>query len=570
MMTSMVVPVMVKTMDAQQYRRLYPFRYPERSWPDRVQTSPPIWCSVDLRDGNQALIEPMGTERKRRMFKLLRAIGFNQIEVGFPSASRTDFDFMRTLVDENLLDQSFEIQVLTQARPELISRTIDSLQGCPRAIVHLYNSTSPRQREWVFGKSRAEIVRLAVDGAKMICDHIGKLQDTHVRYQYSPESFTQTEMPFALEICEAVLDVFKPTEDHKAIINLPATVEVEGANVYADQINWFCDHISCREKIDLSLHTHNDRGQGIAANELAILAGANRIEGTLFGNGERTGNADLVTLALNLYTHGIDPGLDFSNMPEIVKTVEYCNRMPVPDRHPYAGKLVYTAFSGSHQDAIRKSLAAHQNTNQPLWDIPYLPINPEDLGCTYEEVIRINSQSGKGGVSFVLETDYGYRLPRAFQIQLSTAVQNLADHSGTEIPGDQIFALFQQHFIVRQPIRLVGHHSPGSGQNTANSRSLYADLIVNDQPITIHGEGTGPLEAFVIALERYSGKSLSIKDYSEHAVGQGSDAEAVSYITLDVDGAIELGIGLNRDTTVASFLAILSAFNKSTAGRENS
>ena len=549
-------------MDITQYRRPELFRYPNRIWPEREITQAPIWCSVDLRDGNQALIEPMGEARKLKMYHLLRKIGFQQIEIGFPSASQTDFDFARLLVERGLVDESLEAQVLTQARPELIKRTFEALEGYPRAIVHLYNSTSPRQREWVFGKDRAAIKQLAVDGAKMIRDGAEKVKDTSVRFQYSPESFTQTEMDYALEVCESVLDVLEPTPERKAIINLPATVEVTSANVYADQINWFCDHISRRDCLDISIHTHNDRGQGVAASEMAVMAGADRIEGTLFGNGERTGNVDLVTLALNLYTHGIDPKLDFSDMPNIVETVEFCNRLPIHERHPYGGKLVFTAFSGSHQDAIKKSLEKRRASNKNLWDIPYLPINPEDLNCNYETVIRVNSQSGKGGVSFLLESDYGYRLPRTFQQALSRAVQRVTDQSESEINSAGIFQVFEENFMPEEPLRFILHQGlPKTVDHTETKRGIEAELMINGQATTVRGEGSGPLDAFVDALQKHWQKTININDYSEHAIGAGSDVEAISYIELSIDGETCLGAGRDSDTTVASLKAIVAGFN---------
>ena len=550
-------------MDITQYRRPELFRYPDRVWPEREITQAPIWCSVDLRDGNQALIEPMGEARKLKMYRLLRQIGFQQIEIGFPSASQTDFDFARLLIAQNLVDEHLEAQVLTQARPELINRTFAALEGYPRAIVHLYNSTSPRQREWVFGKDRAAIKQLAVDGAKMIRDGAEKFHDTSVRFQYSPESFTQTEMEYALEVCEAVLEVLEPTPERAVIINLPATVEVTSANVYADQINWFCDHISCRDSVEISVHTHNDRGQGVAASEMAVMAGADRIEGTLFGNGERTGNVDLVTLALNLYTHGIDPKLDFSNMPEIVETVEFCNRLPVPERHPYGGKLVFTAFSGSHQDAIKKSLNHRRASNKNQWDIPYLPINPEDLNRSYETVIRVNSQSGKGGVSFLLESDYGYRLPRPFQQSLSRAVQKITDESEAEIHAAEILKVFEDHFMLDSPVRFVVHRGIPKESEQANiRRGIEAELMISGQPVTIQGAGSGPLDAFVGAIQNHWHKAVRINDYSEHAIGAGSDVEAISYIELEIEGQIFLGAGRDSDSTVASLKAIIAGLNK--------
>lgn len=549
-------------MDIRQYRRPELFRYPSRIWPEREVTQAPIWCSVDLRDGNQALIEPMGEARKLKMYHLLRQIGFQQIEIGFPSASQTDFDFARLLVERGLVDESLEAQVLTQARPELIRRTFEALEGYPKAIVHLYNSTSPRQREWVFGKDRAAIKQLAVDGAKMIRDGAEKVKDTSVRFQYSPESFTQTEMDYALEVCESVLDILEPTPERKAIINLPATVEVTSANVYADQINWFCDHISRRDCLEISIHTHNDRGQGVAASEMAVMAGADRIEGTLFGNGERTGNVDLVTLALNLYTHGIDPKLDFSDMPNIVETVEFCNRLSIHERHPYGGKLVFTAFSGSHQDAIKKSLEKRRASNKNLWDIPYLPINPEDLSCNYETVIRVNSQSGKGGVSFLLESDYGYRLPRIFQQALSRAVQCVTDQSESEINAAGIFEVFEESFMPEEPLRFVLHQGiPKTVDHGEIKRGIEAELMINGQATTISGMGSGPLDAFVDALQKHWQKTISINDYSEHAIGAGSYVEAISYIELSIDGKMCLGAGRDSDTTVASLKAIVAGFN---------
>lgn len=549
-------------MDISHYRRPDLFRYPNRRWPDSVVEAAPIWCSVDLRDGNQALVEPMGEDRKRRLYKLLRQIGFRQIESGFPAASQTDFDFMRMLINENLVDENVEIQVLTQAREELIKRTFESLQGFPRVILHLYNSTSPRQREWVFQKDRAAVKALAVDGAKRVREYAERASGTEVRYQYSPESFTQTEMDYALEICEAVLDVYEPTPEKKVILNLPATVEVTGANTFADQINWFSDSISRRDCVEISVHPHNDRGGAVAATELALLGGADRVEGTLFGNGERTGNVDLVTLALNLYTHGVDPELDFSDMPFIVETVEYCNRMPVPERQPYSGKLVFTAFSGSHQDAIKKSLARHKSTNQAVWDIPYLPINPEDLNGSYQEVIRVNSQSGKAGVGYVLEVDYGYRLPREFQIALSALVQKMADDTESEIGSETIRCVFHKAFCRAEPLRFVRHRAMPTEEEQDTNRQVIAELMGPEGPVEVVGEGSGPLDGFVQALKNRWNLALNIQDYSEHAISAGADAEAVSYIQLEVEGEQYLGVGRDQNTTMASLKAIIAGFNQ--------
>jgi 2-isopropylmalate synthase len=545
-----------------KYAPFPPIDLPDRRWPGRVIDAPPIWCSVDLRDGNQALVEPMGRERKMRMFRKLVEIGFKEIEVGFPAASQTDFDFVRALIDNKLIPGDVTIQVLTPARSHLIERTYDAIKGARRAIVHLYNSTSTLQRRVVFGLDRDGITKIAVDAARLIATLAEDAGESDISFQYSPESFTGTELDYAKEICDAVVDVWQPTRDHPAIINLPATVEMATPNVYADQIEWMHRNLARRDCITLSLHPHNDRGSGIAAAELGVLAGADRIEGTLFGNGERTGNVDLVTLALNLYSQGVDPKLDFSDIDAIVQVVEHCNRLPVPPRHPYGGDLVFTAFSGSHQDAIKKGFAAAKGSNDPLWAIPYLPIDPADLGRGYEAVIRINSQSGKGGVAYVLETDYGLELPRRLQIEFSGVVQAAADGSGKELTSADIWRFFAQEYLDQSgPYRLKGYSTNAVGEGS-DLRDLLATIEQGGREIEIGGRGNGPIDAFVDALGRHAGMPLRVADYHEHAVGEGADAEAVAYLEL-VSGEVRLfGVGRHRNITAASISAVVSGVNR--------
>ena len=521
----------------------------------------PDWCSVDLRDGNQALIEPMGPERKRRLFNLLVELGFKEIEVGFPAASQTDFDFTRVLIEENLIPDDVAIQVLTQSREHLIRRTFEAVRGAKRVIVHLYNSTSPLQRQVVFGLDRQGIIDIAVTGAELIRTLAADCPETRWVFQYSPESFTATELDFALEICEAVNAVWQPTAERKVILNLPATVEMATPNVYADQIEWFARHISRRDAVILSLHPHNDRGTAVAAAELAMLAGADRVEGTLFGNGERTGNVDIVTLALNLFIQGIEPGLDLSDINAIIREVEYCNQIPVHPRHPYAGDLVFTAFSGSHQDAIKKGLAA--NAGSPVWEVPYLPIDPNDVGRSYEAVIRINSQSGKGGIAYIMEKDYGLNLPRRLQIEFSQAVQAIADETGKELTPAAIRAAFQQEYLdAREPYSFVEHRDSPDGR-TADINRLTATIRYHGRERIIAGAGNGPIDAFVDAMRRHCGVDIKLVDYHEHAIGAGANATAVSYVEIRTRGGNALfGVGMHSNIVTASLQAVLSAVNR--------
>jgi 2-isopropylmalate synthase len=552
-------------MPIHKYRAFQPIDLPDRQWPGRVIDKAPIWCSVDLRDGNQALVEPMGPERKRRMFELLVRMGFKEIEVGFPSASQTDFDFVRELIEQKRIPDDVTIQVLTQARDELIDRTFESIRGARRAIVHLYNSTSTLQRRVVFGLDRPGIVDIAVKGARRIRGLAAKMQGTEIVYQYSPESFTGTELDFAKEICEAVMDVWQPTPRQKMIINLPATVEMATPNVFADQIEWFGRNVKNRDSIVLSVHPHNDRGTGVAAAELAIMAGCDRVEGTLFGNGERTGNVDVVTLALNMFSQGVDPAIEINNIDEIVRTVEYCNQLPVHPRHPYAGELVYTAFSGSHQDAIKKGFAALERSNSGVWEVPYLPIDPADLGRTYEAVIRVNSQSGKGGVAYLLQTDRGLDLPRGLQVEFSQIVQRIADATGKEITSEAIWTSFQDEYLAARSIEFIDHKTwPGTG----GERSIEAHVRIDGKERAIRGEGTGPIDAFVAALRKDCGVEIEVRDYREHAISHGADARAAAYVEAKVGGRTLFGVGLDSNIVVASLRAVASAADR--ARREQS
>jgi 2-isopropylmalate synthase len=543
------------SMPIHKYRPFPPIHLPGRTWPSRTIDRAPIWCSVDLRDGNQALVEPMGAERKRRMFDLLVQLGFKEIEVGFPAASQTDFDFVRELIEGDLVPKDVTIQVLTQSRSELIRRTFDAIAGSRRAIVHLYNSTSELQRRVVFGQDRAGIIDIAVTGAKLIGDLASAVTDTEIIHQYSPESFTGTELDFAVEICEAVLETWGATPAKKAILNLPATVEMATPNVYADQIEWFGRHITGRDRFVLSVHPHNDRGTGVAAAELAMLAGAERVEGTLFGNGERTGNVDLVTLALNLFSQGVDPELTITNIDAILETVEYCNRLPVHPRHPYGGELVYTAFSGSHQDAIKKGFEALAKRNDELFEVPYLPIDPKDLGRTYEAVIRVNSQSGKGGIAYLLKADHGLELPRAFQVEFSRTVQDWTDRTGKEANSTDIWTMFCQRFLDDSEIKLVEYRTFPD----INGRTINATIMDRGDERIIEGHGNGPLDAFVDALRRAGITGIAVHSYHEHALGAGADARAAAYVEAGLpDGRTFFGVGIDRDIVSASLRAVTS------------
>jgi 2-isopropylmalate synthase len=549
----------MSTMSAHKYRPFAPVRLTGRTWPDRVIERAPVWCSVDLRDGNQALVEPMGSDRKLAMFDLLVRTGFREIEVGFPSASQTDYDFIRLLVEENRIPEEVTIQILTQAREPLIRRTFEAIRGAPRAIVHLYNSTSTLQRRVVFGMERQGIVDMAVAGTRLIRE-LADGCDSQVTFEYSPESFTGTELDFALEICEAVRKTWGPTEKDRMILNLPATVELATPNVYADQIEWFARNLNDRDSVILSVHPHNDRGTAVAAAELALMAGAERLEGSLFGNGERTGNVDLVTLALNLFSQGVDPGLDLSDIDAVVRVAEHCNRLPVHPRHPYAGALVFTAFSGSHQDAIKKGLGALADEARERWEVPYLPIDPADVGRTYEAVIRINSQSGKGGVAFVLERDGGYRLPRGLQVEFSRVVQEIADRTGEELSAEAITQAFDAEYLMPGPYELLDHRS-----NTVRGGTgveLTATVRVDGVECVLRGLGNGPIDAFVDALRR-QGLDLSVTDYSEHAAGRGADATAVAYVEVETgNGQGWFGAGRDPSIVAASLRAVLSAANR--------
>ncbi len=550
-------------MPTDKYRAFEPIDLPDRKWPGRVITEAPVWCSVDLRDGNQALIEPMGQEKKRRMFQLLVDLGFKEIEVGFPSASQTEFDFVRWLIEADRIPGDVAIQVLTQSREELIRRTFEAIEGAPRVIVHLYNSTSELQRRVVFGQDRDGITKIATSGAKLIRELAEKTTDTEIVYQYSPESFTGTELDYAVEICEAVMDVWQPTPERKAIFNLPATVEMATPNIYADQIEWFCRNVKDRDSIVLSLHPHNDRGTGVAAAELGVMAGADRIEGTLFGNGERTGNVDIVTLGLNLFSQGIDPKIDFSDIGEIIRTVEHCNQLPVHPRHPYGGDLVFTAFAGSHQDAIKKGLAAMEKSNSRIWEVPYLPIDPNDLGRTYEAVIRINSQSGKGGIAYVMEKDYGIVLPRRLQIEFSGVIQQIAEGSGQELSSAEIWRAFEREYLAADTPFAFVEHTTVPDTHASERRNMTATIRDGGEERVIHGSGTGPIDSFVDAMRKDIGVDFHVADYREHATGRGEDASATAYVEIRTAGGDTLfGVGQHKNIVTASLRAVMSAVNR--------
>ena len=553
----------MSTMAIHKYQAFEPIGLADRAWPGKVIDKAPIWCSVDLRDGNQALVEPMGPERKRRMFELLCRMGFKEIEVGFPSASETDFDFCRLLVEQDMIPDDVTIQVLTQARDRLIRRTFDAIRGARRAIVHLYNSTSTTQRRVVFNADRAEIMKIATDGAALIRDLVPSVPETEVIYQYSPESFTGTELDYARDVCDAVMDVWEPTPDRKTIINLPATVEMASANIYADQIEWMHRNIANRDCYLLSLHPHNDRGTAVAAAELGVMAGADRIEGTLFGNGERTGNVDLVTLALNLFTQGVDPELEIEDINEIIRTVEYCNQLPVHPRHPYGGELVFTAFSGSHQDAIKKGFAALETSNSELWDVPYLPMDPKDVGRTYEAVIRINSQSGKGGIAYVMETDYGLKLPRMLQVEFSGVIQKVTDATGKEMESEEIRSIFEKEYLEQDGPIGFGNYRTVPDAHASEIRRMTAEITWNGEPRIIEGKGNGPIDGFIDALKNGLNLTMAIQNYHEHAVGKGADATAVAYVEVSTpDGGTLFGVGRDPNIVAASLRAIVSAANR--------
>ncbi len=566
-MKTVAAPHAPTEVASKKYRAFAPVPLNDRTWPGRTITHAPIWCSVDLRDGNQALIEPMDSVRKMQLYDLLIGMGYKEIEIGFPAASQTDYDFVRKLIDEKRIPDDVAVQVLTQSREALIRKTFEALKGARRAIVHLYNSTSTTQRRVVFRMDRQGVIDLAVSGAKMIRDIAREYPETDWQFEYSPESFTGTELDFAAEISNAVADVWQPTPQKKMILNLPATVEVATPNVYADQIEWMGRHLIWRDSIVLSVHPHNDRGCAVAAAELAQLAGADRIEGCLFGNGERTGNVCLLTLGLNLHTQGIDPGIDFSNINEIVRTIEYCNQIPVHPRHPYGGDLVFTAFSGSHQDAIKKGLAQRKNdlaAGNALWDIPYLPIDPADVGRTYDAVIRVNSQSGKGGIAYLLERDHGFVLPRLLQIEFSQIVQNITDKTGKELPSNDIFRAFDEEYLdIAVPAFVYERHRATHNGDGGRIEHLDATLKCGGVSRAIHGDGNGPVDAFVQALRDSFELDIHVLNYHEHATGSGEDATAVAYVQLRIGDENTLyGVALDPNIVTATLKAVVSGINR--------
>ena len=542
-----------------KYRAFAPVRLTDRTWPDAVITKPPVWCSVDLRDGNQALIEPMDIERKVRMFEQLVKIGFKEIEVGFPSASQIEFDFMRKLIEENRIPDDVTVQVLTQAREHLIRRTFEALEGVPRAIVHLYNATAPVMRRVVLNMSEDEIVELAVTNAQMFKDIAAQHPQTKWTFQYSPEMYSDTELEFSKRVIDAVTDVWQPTPENKCIINLPTTVEHSTPNIFADMVEWTHRNIKRRDSVVISVHPHNDRGTGTAAAELSLMAGADRLEGCLFGNGERTGNLDVVNVALNMYIQGVNPGLDFSDIDDIRATVEHCNQLPVHPRHPYVGDLVYTSFSGSHQDAIKKAFAAHKEGD--IWDMPYLPIDPKDLGRSYEAVIRVNSQSGKGGIAYLLESEYGLQLPRRLQIEFSQVVQREMDASGKELSAADLWELFQREYGVNTVKAPQYRLSEADGVV-----NMTSEIEIAGEKVFLEGEGTGPIDAFVQALSAELGRNVRVLNYAEHAIGEGANAKAIAYVELRVDDAqVCYGVGVDANIVSASLRAIISGVQRVTA-----
>jgi 2-isopropylmalate synthase len=565
-------PANPKTMPFDKYQPYVPLDLRDRTWPDNRLSAAPRWCAVDLRDGNQALIDPMDPVRKLKMFTTLVAMGYKEIEVGFPSASQTDFDFVRQLIDDDLVPEDVTIQVLTQCRQDLIERTYESIRGSREAIVHFYNSTSTLQRKVVFGLDKAGITEIAVNAARLCRKLEDTVPETLVRYEYSPESYTGTEIEYAVEICDAVSAVIEPTPDKKLIVNLPATVEMYTPNLYADTIEWFLRTVKNRGSLTLSLHPHNDRGCAVAAAELGVLAGADRVEGCLFGNGERTGNVDLVTLGMNLFSQGIDPKIDFSDIDRLRRVAEYCNRLGVHERHPYAGDLVYTAFSGSHQDAIKKGFAAlyadaeaaGKGHDYDLWAVPYLPIDPAHVGRTYEAVIRVNSQSGKGGVAYIMETEHGFALPRRLQIEFSKTIQSIAEDTGTEISPGAMWDAFSATYLPEAP-----HYELRSNEliTDADGAAITAQLLVGGEAVTISGSGNGPIAAFVAALDQGLGVVLDVVDYHEHSLGAGAGATAVCYVeTVDAAGATRWGIGTDPNIITASLKAVLGAADRARTG----
>ncbi len=547
-----------------KYKPSDPISLDKRTWPSKAIKKPPIWCSVDLRDGNQALVEPMDTSRKLRMFKTLVSMGFKEIEIGFPSASDTDFQFCRHLIDNKLIPDDVTVQVLTQAREHLIDKTFEALEGCKSAILHLYNSVSTLQRKVVFKQDKEGVKKIAEDGAVMVFERLKHLPNTALTLQYSPESFTGTELDYALDVCESVLDCWKASKQNKVIINLPATVEMSTPNIYADQIEWMSNNFTDRDRVILSLHPHNDRGTGVAATELGLMAGADRVEGTLFGNGERTGNVDIVTLGLNMFTQGINPELDFSDINNLIETAEFCNQLPVHQRHPYAGLLVHTAFSGSHQDAIRKGMEAISKSNEPHWEVPYLPIDPSDIGRTYEAIIRVNSQSGKAGSAWLLEQEHNINIPRGAQIQFSEVVQSIADKTGKEITPEMIWEIFEQEFLRKGKFSLIKFKSKKISKDD-NAEFVEATIDNNGDKIKISSTGNGPISAFVNAIRDTFKLNFMLNDFGQNTRSSGSTAEAAAYIEIkvpDENGRSVFGVGIDTSITLAPIKAVISAINR--------
>lgn len=547
----------------KNYRPYPTMQLSERDWPSKVITEAPIWCSVDLRDGNQALPQPMSVNQKIEMFTLLKNMGYKEIEIGFPSASETEYRFLRRLIDEGHIPDDMKVQVLVQCREHLVEKTFESLKGTKQAIVHFYNSTSTQQREVVFGMSKEEIKQIAIDGAKMMLKYEKQYPDTNFFYEYSPESFTGTEMDYAMEVCNAVIDIIQPTPEKKLIINIPATVEMATPNVYADQVEWFHKNINKRDSVLLSLHAHNDRGTAVAATELSMMAGADRVEGTLFGNGERTGNVDILTIAMNLFSQGIDPKVNVENINEIIDVYTSTTGMSVHDRHPYAGKLVYTAFSGSHQDAIRKGLKAHEEKEDNIWDVPYLPINPSDIGREYEPIIRINSQSGKGGVAFILEDSFGYKAPKPMHPEISKPVQIKTDETGRELSPDEIHEIFKETFVnLSTPLKLI-HFNSSYKDGDENAVTIEATVRVKGTERKVIGQGNGPISAFFHGIQSIGYEGFSLKDYTEHAISGDADALAAAYIQLeDESGKRAYGVGIDSNINKASIIAVISSMNR--------
>jgi 2-isopropylmalate synthase len=546
----------------KKYRPYAPINFTERTWPSKQITKAPMWCSVDLRDGNQALPVPMGIDAKLEFFKLIVEMGFKDIEIGFPSASETEYNFLRRLIEDGYVTDDIRVQVLVQAREHLIAKTFEALKGVKQAVVHVYNSTSTQQREVVFGKSKDEIKDIAREGASLLVKYAQMYPETDFTFEYSPESFTGTELDYAVEVCNAVIEVWAPTPEKKIIINLPATVEMATPNIYADQIEWFCNHVDRRDSVIVSLHTHNDRGTGVAATELGLLAGADRVEGTLFGNGERTGNVDILNIAMNLFTQGIDPEIDIIPMNRIVSTYENCTGMFVHQRHPYAGELVYTAFSGSHQDAIRKGLLAHEK-DSTFWDVPYLPVDPKDLGREYEAIIRINSQSGKGGVAYILESEFGYRSPKAMHPEISQPVQKVTDMTGKELTPVEICDIFKKEFINREDGLALKGLKSRYADDAENEVNLEAEVMIDGKERRVIGVGNGPISAFFHAIQKEGFKQYELISYDEHALQQGENAEAIAYIQIkNKEGIKAYGAGVDNNINKASIKALISAINR--------